>query len=33
VYNTPDHKDYLSLFGAGTLERKARDAQQLVGRG
>jgi len=33
VYNTPVHKDYLSLFGAGTLERKARDAQQLVGRG
>ena len=33
VYNTPDHKDYLSLFGAGTLERKARDAQQLVGGG
>ena len=33
VYNTPDHKDYLSLFGAGTLERKAQDARQLVGGG
>ena len=33
VYNTPNHKDYLNLFGPGTLERKARDARQLVGGG
>ena len=33
VYQTPDHKDYLDLFGAETLERVAQSARGLVGRG
>ena len=33
VYQTPDHKDYLNLFGAGTLERVTLSAKGLVGQG
>jgi glutaconate CoA-transferase subunit A len=31
VYQTPNHEDYLDLFGADTLDRLARSARALVG--
>ena len=31
VYNTPDHKAYLALFGEDTLRKQAQSARQLVG--
>ena len=30
VYGAPDHKDYLSLFGADSLDRQAEKARSLV---
>ena len=33
VYGTADHKDYLKLFGEGTLQRMAQNARRLVGGG